>query len=622
MPACYKQTLLRLIAIACIALNALYVTADEEDKLSINMRDADISAVIQWVAESSNKKIVVDPRVKGKVTVLANSAMSADEVYDVFLAMLDVYGFAATENNGILRIFPAALAKQSPAAVVEAYSALGGGEQVLYVFQAKNVSASKLSSLLQPLIPTSGYIGTLENTNMLVIADDSANVKRLVSLVQQIDSSGDFGIDIVRLEYAQADKVAELVNSLAKGSDDASFSAASDMRSNSLLMTGDSVTKARALRLVKQLDHPLETAGVTRVVHLNYLSADEAVTVLKGTTAALQKEQSQGSAEQSPISIESSSSTNTIIMTGAPPMLDVMSDVIKQLDVRQSQVLVEAIIVEVSEDFSEALGVEWNTNLSQDDNVEAITNFGLRTVDSDGEIALLNAGLNLGLFRNGSLRALVTALASENDANILSTPSILTIENQEAEILVGANVPFITGQTTSESSSTTNPFTTITREDIGLTLRITPQINNDKSITLDVLQEVETITDSTTVASDIVTNKRSIKTKVIVQDNSVLVLGGLISDEEQLIERKVPLLGDIPLLGTLFKSTNQNLVKRNLMVFIHPTIIDESNDKTITEQRYSKMQSLQKEYIEGNSDLEREQLKDFTEFTPQQSQSK
>jgi general secretion pathway protein D len=593
-----------------------FADQDTDELLTINMRDADISAVIQWVAEQTNKKIVVDPRVKGKVTVLANQGMTPDQAYEVFLTMLDVYGYAATESGGILRIFPSSQAKAAPKQLIESFDQLGGGEQILYIFQAKKVSATRLVELLRPLIPSSGHIAAFPESNSLIIGDESENVKRLVAMVKQIDDSGEFDIEILKLNNADSSNVAELVLSLVDDDSGPAFSITNDDRSNSLLMSGDLATRQRVKQLVSQLDKPIGDKGNTRVVYLHYLDAAELVPILKNMSLAMQ-EDNKNSSTQSQVSIGSSESANAIIMTAPPYLLDVMSDVIDQIDIRRAQVLVEAIIVEVSKDFSQTLGVEWNTSLSSGGGTEAVTNFGLKSVDTEGVISLLGSGLNLGFYRNGSLRVLAQAIANENDANILSTPSVITLDNHEAEILVGSNVPFITGQSTGAASSTNDPFTLIERQDIGLTLKITPQINEGDSITLDVLQEIETISESTTAANDIVTNKRSIKTKVIVEDEAILVLGGLISDETQQLVRKVPLLGDLPVLGALFRSTTDQLIKKNLMVFIHPIIIDsEEVANQVTKKNYNLMQDLQRKYSSGKFSTEKVDLSEFTEYSP------
>lgn len=610
---------------AAVSVSAAPEATDEE-RLAITMRDAEISAVIEWIGEKMHKQIVVDPRVRGKITVLANEPMTVGEAYQVFLAALDMYGYSVSEQDGILRIYPAAMARVTPSEIVENFNALKGGEQIVYVYRASNLSALKLQQLITPLIPPTGYVQAFPDNNSLLIGDDATNVKRVLKLLRQVDTTGQVNIQALKLRYANAEKVAGLVESLVVTQGNESFAVASDQRSNSVLLSGDPATRQRVQQLIEQLDQPIETTGVTRVVYLNYLDAEEVVPILKGLSGSVQESDRDAKNQSVTVSIESSKSANAIVMTAPTPMLDLMEKVIKDIDIRRSQVLVEAIIVEVSRDFSETIGVEWNTNQANDDNIEALTSFGLKAglagaAPTDTISSILGAGLSLGYYRNGSLRALAQAIAKNSDANILSTPSILTLDNQEAEILVGSNVPFITGQVTSDSSSTANPFTTIERQDIGLSLKITPKVNEGNAVTLDVLQELESIAESTDIAKDIVTNKRSIKTKVLVEDGTILVLGGLISDEAQLIENKVPFLGDLPLLGTLFKSTTEKQIKKNLMVFIHPVIMDESGSSTReTREKYDYMKQLRERFGDNADTLSSSALEDFDTYQPRPQQ--
>jgi general secretion pathway protein D len=623
------RRLIKGIAAACGLVVSLLIppaalTAQAaDDLLTINMHDADIGSVIQWVAEQTNKKIVVDPRVRGRVTVLANEPMTADQAYDVFLAMLDVYGFAASENGGILRIFPAVMAKTSPSKLVKDFSNLGNGEYILYVFKANNISVTELAKSLKPLVPATGFLTAHSETNSLLIADESANVKRLVSMVRQIDQAGSIDMEAIKLEHASAKNVAGVVTSLISTEDAKTFSIAADERTNSVLMSGEPTTRKQVRSLVSQLDKPLTASGSTRVVYLNYLDAKEMLPILRGMSESIQKDSKQVKDAGSTINIEASESANALVMTAPPDMLDAMEKVIEQIDIRRAQVLLEAIIVEVNRDFTESLGVEWNTNLSSTDGIESVTNFGLKGVDvSSGEVSFIGSGLSLGFFHNGSLRALLQALASQTDANILSTPSILTLDNHEAEILVGSNVPFISGQSQGTPGSDgdggfEDPFTTIERQDIGVTLKITPQINEGDSVTLDVLQEIESISESTTVTSDIVTNKRSIKTKVLVADETILVLGGLISDETSELVNKVPILGDLPLVGTFFRSTTETIKKKNLMVFIHPVIVSSDNiAEKVSKKRYNLMKETSEKYRSGKFFNEKIEIQEFEKYTP------
>ncbi|MGK0442114.1 MAG: general secretion pathway protein D [Pseudohongiellaceae bacterium] len=585
---CYAQT---------TRVNTQDVAQTSNELITINMHEAEIVSVIQWIAEQTNKKIIIDPRVKGKVSILANVPMTVDNAYQVFLAMLDVYGYASIETGDILRIVPSAAAKTSPASIINNFNDERGSSQALYVYQIQNSDPQKILTAIKPLVGTHGYANHITNTNKIIIADAYSNIKRLASLINQIDQAEDLSIKTLALEHASATTVAAVINSLLENNGSKTFTIASDERSNSLLMTGDIMIEKRVKQLISQLDRPITNTDNTKVIYLHYIDADELLPILKNMGDTIKQENKYYNVEQQAISIAASKSANALVVTAPPDILYAMEKVIAQIDIRRAQVLVEAIIVEVSEELAQSLGVEWNTSFSASTGVEAATNFGLRQNNANAVESILSSGLALGYYSSGSLRALVNALATEIDANILSTPSLMTLDNQEAEILVGSNVPFITGQTLNNSTSNNEPFTTISRVDIGLTLRVTPQINDKDSVTLDIVQELETISDSVTGAQDLVTNKRSIKTKVLVKNDNILVLGGLITDEETELVNKVPLLGDIPLLGELFKTTTTKKSKRNLMVFIHPKIItDTVSGETLSSGKYQQMQELRESY--------------------------
>lgn len=607
----------------------------DAELVSINMRDADIRAVIQWIAEQTHQQIVIDPRVQGQVSVLADKPMTIDQAYQVFLAMLDVNGYAASESDGILRIYPSPLAKTSPRELVEDFTRYEGGGQVMHVLQLQYVSATALAQTLQPLVSGTGLVAPQTESNSLLLADNASTVKRLVELARRMDSRGSLDIDVVKLRHAGAREIAAVLATLvqpASGSAAAGQSpltVAADERSNSILVTGDPASRRRARQLLQQLDQPIGSAGLTRVIYLHYMDAEELVPILQGMVGSVQEDAKDEETRQAAISIEASKSTNALVLTGAPDLLDNMEQVIAKLDIRRAQVLVEAVIVEVSQDLGSRLGVEWNTSFDGS-GVEAATGFGGRPrVDGSNPniLSLLSNGLTLGYYRGGSLRALINALATTSEANILSTPSLLTLDNQEAQILVGSNIPVITGRVTGEAASVDNPFTTIERQDIGVTLRIRPQINAGDAVTLDILQEVETIADAASLAisagldnvQDIVTNKRSIATKVLVPDDSVLVLGGLIATESSESVSKVPVLGDMPLVGRLFRSTTTRSNKRNLMVFIRPLIVDdEAVAESLTRGAYDGMRSQQLKYQDGKFSRAGTPatLPEFDEFRP------
>lgn len=602
--------------------------ANESALVALNMRDADIRAVIQWIAEQTHKQIVIDPRVQGRVTAFADRPMTVAQAYQVFLSLLEVQGYSTSDIDGILRIYPSALAKVSPRAVVDGFDTLESSGQIMYVVTLQNVSNSAMAQLIKPLVSPTGYIAPLESSDSLLIADNSDNVKRLVELIHRLDRTGSLDVDVVKLQHANAKNVAQVVSGLVKpsngnaattpGGSESPLSIAADERSNSVLLAGEPGSRQRAQQLIRQLDQPLSSSNASRVVFLHYLSAEELLPILKSTTSSEQKEAKEEALKEAAISIEASKSNNAIVMTGPPDILDNMQSIISKLDVQRSQVLVEALIVEVSSDVANDLGVLWSTTNVADLKgsggvaaVDALGNLPLvgttTALDASGNPITVPApgnGLTLGYYTGGNLQAAIRALSSNSKANVLSTPSVITLDNQQAQIMVGSNIPLITGQSTGSASSTNNPFTTIQRQDIGITLKITPQINSDKSVMLDILQEVQTVANTANTAlagaADLVTNKRSVSTKVVVNNDRTLVLGGLISDERDNAESKVPILGDMPLIGRLFRSTSNTTKKQNLMVFIHPVVIDsEAMANKLSRENYDDMRVQQMKYENG-----------------------
>ena len=613
--------------------------------VALNMRDVDIRALIQWIAEQTHKQIVIDPRVQGRVSAYADKPMAIAQAYQVFLALLEVYGYSSSETDGILRIYPSALAKNSPRTVVDDFNRIGNSNQVAHVLDVKNISSSAMAQIIKPLLSASGYIASLDTTNDLIIADNGDNVKRLAELARRLDRGGSLDIAVVKLQHASARDVAQTLSTLLQSSNTAEsnssgsspLSIAADERSNSILLAGEPGNRLRAQQLIEQIDKPLSKANSTRVVFLHYLSAEEVLPILKGVASSAQKEATEESIENAAISLEASKSNNAIVMSGPPGLLDNLQSTIAKLDVERAQVLVEAIIVEVNSDIIDDLGVLWATkNLNELNGSGAIAGVNAlgnleavgtaSSIDAAGEIitqTIPGGGLTLGYYHDGNLQAAIRALRTNSKANILSTPSVLTLDNQEAQIIVGSNIPVITGQSTGDASSTANPFTTYERKDIGVTLKITPQINANKSVTLNILQEVQSIADtansSLSGAKDIVTNKRSISTKVQVADDTTLVLGGLISNGRQDVESKVPILGDMPLIGGLFRSTHNQNTQQNLLVFIRPKVIDtEAVANKLSRNQYEQMRVQQMKYESGKLEpVGAPALPEFEEITPQ-----
>jgi general secretion pathway protein D len=589
--------------------------------VTLNMRDADIRAVVHWLSNMTGKHFVIDPRVKGNMTIYAKEPLAINEAYGVVVEAMRVYGYSAVEGDGVVRIVPDVRAKTLPVKLSQVLGEDDDIDMASYVVRLQNLPASELVSQLKPLIPPAGHIAAT-SSNTLLLIDSKSNVKRVARLAEYIDQQGSLDFEIVALQNAPADSLREVLISLFPENQQ-QLAIAVDERSNSLLVSGSPGIRAQIRQMANSLDKPNDGNANTRVFYLHYLTAAELLPVLRGVTSNIQQEQEGKTRVSSQVSIEALDAANAIVVNGPASYIDEIAKVIEQTDFRRAQVLVDAIIVEVSDDFAREIGVQWKTAFTDTGSgIEAASNFGLMSFDSDGN-TILGQGLSLGFMQAGDLRVLLKAVATNIDANILSRPSIVTLDNQEAEILVGQNIPLITGQSTGAASTTDNPFTTVERKDIGITLKVTPQINEGDAITLDVVQEVENVsTNASSEARDIVTNKRSVKTKVLVQDQEILVLGGLIDTRDQTTVKKIPLLGDIPLLGNLFKTTKVEQLRRNLMVFIRPTILaDAANANKHTRERYELTQKSQRSYYdEPAKKAEPVLLPEFETMVPQGQQ--
>lgn len=596
-------------AIATLLLGAVLAHAQATgngDTVTMNMRDADIRTLIQWIADQTGKNMVVHRDVQGKVTVLSAKPVTRDEAYQVFLSVLQVHGFAAIETPEAVKIVPSNIATQSGVP----YRRRGDSDMVTQVFKANNVSATDLAQMLKPLVSKDAVINADASTNMLLVADHATNVAELQELVQKMDRAGGSEVELVHLLYANAKQVLTSLNTLYPGQAGGQGGAqgglpltlSADERSNSILLSGDPIKRARLRGLIKQMDTPLSGEGNTQVFYLQYAHAKEVVPILKSLAQSVLKDQKD---KETSFTVEASETSNALVINAPPGLLNSLKTVIDKLDVRRAQVLVEALIVEINNDITNDLGVQWaTTNLTDPQGsagIAAVNTLGnlsaFNTItDSTGAVIGLQpgSGLSLGYITRGNLQAVIRALSSTTKANILSTPTVVAIDNEPASLLVGQNVPFITGQATSAASGTTNPFTTIERKDIGISLEVTPRINRGDSITLEIKQKVENIAPTVSKASDLVTNKREIDTKALINDDQVLVLGGLISDSQTDSNQKVPILGDLPLIGKLFGSSSRQRTKNNLMVFIHPVILrNDEQIATVTRGRYEHMQEAQ-----------------------------
>lgn len=604
--------------------------------VTLNLKEADISALIGTVAEVTGTNFIVDPRVKGKVTVVSSKPMESDEVYQVFLSILKVHGYAAVPSGSVVKIVPDVNAKAEGVPSATDKEPGRGDEVVTRVIEVNNVSAAQLVPILRPLVPQQGHMAAYPGTNVLIISDRAENIERLVSIVRRMDQQSDSEIEVMPLQHASAAEVVRIITALnrpqpgmpqAAGGGEPTVIA--DERTNSVLIGGDKADRLRLRMVISHLDTPLERGGNTHVVYLKYSKAEDLVKVLTGVSTSIAQEQKGGAqaaaggggarAQSGELSIQADEAANALVITAAPDVFRSLEAVIRQLDIRRAQVHVEAVIAEINTDKTMELGVQWRgTDGLNGAGAIGGTNFtGVGAGINDVAVNPLasGAGLSVGYFEGTTkilgkeilnLGVLVKALASDSDTNILSTPNLVTLDNQEAEIVVAQNVPFVTGSysSTGAAEGAANPFQTIQREDVGLTLKVKPQINEGDAIKLEIEQEISSVGVKPQDAADIFTNKRSIKTTVMVDDRQMLVLGGLLDDNLTETVQKVPLLGDLPVLGNLFKARKTNKTKRNLMVFLQPSILrDAAYTNGISSGKYNFMRGLQTQIRDEGVDL-------------------
>jgi general secretion pathway protein D len=617
------MTKLRQFAVAMLLVTTVLCAVAQP--VTLNLKDADIQSLIQTVSSITGKNFIVDPRVKGKVTVVASDPMSEEEVYEVFLSVLRVHGFAAVPSGDVIKIVPEANAKQDSIPNAGQQGLPGRDQMVTLVIPLENVAAAQLVPVLRPLVPPQGHLAAYSPTNVLIVSDRAANVDRLRQIIKRVDLASEEEVEVVRLQHASASEVVRILASLApqrggpEGVGTASVRLVADDRTNSVIMSGERAQRLRYRTIVAHLDTPLVTSGNTHVIYLRYAKAPDLVALLQGVSSSYGGSQG-GGAEGAPavpglskIDIQADESTNALVVTAPQDTLATLKQVIAQLDIRRAQVQIEAVIADITSDRAAQLGVNWIIDASDQSpgavgviNLGDGLNRGRFLLDSGADIgdgSNFPGGATVGIGKlSGSVQfaAVISALASDGDTNLLSTPTLVTLDNEEAEIVVGDNVPFVTGQFTNTGASegAVNPFQTIERQDVGLTLRVKPQINEGNSIRMEITQEVSSLRSAAASvavgASDITTTKRSIKTTVLADDGQVIVLGGLIDDTSREVLNKVPGLGDIPILGKLFQYRDTELAKRNLMVFIRPVIIREPNSATVlTNRKYSYIRDQQ-----------------------------
>ena len=627
-----QKILSRVSTALCTALLCFSVSAAE---YMPNFKETDINEFINIVGKNLERTIIVDPNVRGKISVRSYDMLDEDQYYQFFLNVLQVYDFAVVEMpSGILKVVRSKDAKTSNIPVVEG-SARDGDEMITRVVPVYNVPVRELAPILRQLNDQAGggNVVSHDPSNVMMLTGRAAVVNRLVEIIERVDRAGDEEVEIVKLRYASASEMVRIIESINKSQGKTNSGTKSeprvvaDDRTNSVIVSGDIKARQRLINLIQRMDQELETNGNTRVLFLNYAKAEDLVKVLQGVSASIQAEEQSGGTTRRTgtnreISIDAHQDSNAIVITAEPDMMRSLEDVVRQLDIRRAQVQVEAIIVDVFEGDGTTFGVQWaseaggGTQFSNgvvpvgslavalkeaedDTDTEAyVTDDGevvTVTTTDEGDYSSLASllgsanGLIAGIIEDG-WGAVVQAVSTDTNSNILATPHLTTMDNEEAFFIVGQEVPIITGTTTGSNNS--NPFQTVDRQEIGIKLKVTPQINEGDAVQLLIEQEVSSVSGATSV--DISINKREIKTTVIVDDGGTIVLGGLIDEDVQESISKVPLLGDIPILGHLFKSTSSTKRKRNLMVFLKPTIVrDGATMNAISHRKYNYMRALQ-----------------------------
>ncbi len=637
--------ILKMASVAIsLAISAPNLRADASDGAphTLNLKDVDINVLIATVSEITGKSFIVDPAVQGKVNVVSSQPLSKAELYQTFLSVLRVHGYSAVEAGSAIRIVPEAKAASDGAIGL---GAALGDDMVTRVVELKHVSPGELVQVLTPLKGPSAQIIPHAGSSSLLVADRASNVNRMLEIIRRIDQAAQSDIEMVALSNANASEIVRTINGM---SNESTNRLVADERTNSVLMSGDRNRRLKLRGLIASLDVPLSGSDSMEVIYLRYAEADQLVPILEGvlrgskgpggtplpgsSPAGLGATPAPAAQLGSSTVIQAHKETNSLIITAPPAVLRELKALVRQLDVRRAQVLIEAVIAEVTDDQAKRLGIQWQGSDYDEEGVIGGTNFpGTGTPGIIGAAAGLSglagsSGLNLGYIDGtvtlpGSdtpiikLGALASALASNGDGNILSQPSTIALDHQKATLSVGQEVPFLTGAYQTQAATgggqggLVNPFQTVERKEVGLKLTVTPHINEGDSVRMEVDLEVSSLAGNVPGAADLITNTRKLITQAIVRDGGMLVLGGLSSDSLTQGESRVPGLGRIPLLGNLFKSRRTEVQKRNLLVFIKPTIArDAMTEDMITFGKYNQIRDMQIQSRENTNGLTPKEL--------------
>ena len=651
--------------LAAAPLVATISTQAQAQTWKINLRDADLTAFINEVADITGKNFAVDPRVRGNVTVISNKALNKDEVYDLFLGVLNVNGVVALPSGNTVKLVPDSNAKNS-GIPYDARNRAGGDQIVTRVIWLQNTNPNDLIPALRPLMPQFAHLAAVAGTNALIVSDRATNIYQLENIIRNLDGTGQNDIEAISLQSSQAEEVIGLLETMSATGASKDFIGSrvriiADNRTNRILIKGDPDSRKRLRHTIEMLDVPsADRLGGLKVFRLKYASAKNLAEILQGLVtgqSVSSSSTSNNSNKSSPttnltsgsqsgsspagvnssislnsgfnnsqnnagitsfngngVSIIADGTQNALVVKADPQLMREIEAAIQQLDIRRQQVLIEAAIIEVSGNDADQLGIQWALgDLSSGVGLMSFSNVGASlasiaagyaSAGASGAAAAIagdaskgnGATFGVGNFENSrkAYGALIQALKTNTKSNFLSTPSIVTMDNEEAYIVVGQNVPFVTGSVSTGTSGTVNPYTTVERKDVGVTLKVVPHIGENGTVRLEVEQEVSDVQNNKGQATDLVTNKRAIKTAVLAEHGQTVVLGGLIADNTALSRQGVPGLSDIPYLGRLFRADSRSNEKRNLLVFIHPTIVGDADDvRRLSQQRYNQLYSLQ-----------------------------
>ena len=612
---------------ACFSVSTQAQSQEPTWKIN-TAKNIDIHQFINQISSITGKTFVVDPKLRGQVTVISDAPLDKDGVYELFLSVLRLQNYTAVPSGNLVKIQQSATGKQAPGLSGDLASLAPEG-LVTRVIRAQNVEATELVKILRPLIPQYGHIGAVVKSNILIISDHADNVARLKKLVKEIDIADEEEVVMLSLREAWVGNVVALLEKLApeqigKGATGPQkVQIIANERNNSLVMKGNKRPLTEVIRLVEKLDKPATTADSTQVIILKYADATEAANILNALITGRRKtEESEQQSEET--IIQADPSLNAVVVRTDPGTMGEILDIVEKLDIRRPQVLIEAAIVEVSIDESKKIGIEMAGADAREGSVPLISTSLEGVIGSliggllpEGESDQVNVLSGLASVSSPTLAAakidrdaisfgaVVSALATNSDANLLSTPSILTLDNQEARILVGREVPFRTGSFTTTGDGTSNPFNTVQREDVGVELTVTPHVHNGSEVRLEVAQQITNVINTPVggnAFADVVTSKRTIETTILAEDRQTIVLGGLIQDDINISNNRVPFVGDIPLFGNLFKARGKQQVKTNLLVFLRPTVLRTQDDaEELSASKYNSIWEVEIESTDHQS---------------------